>query len=55
MGSKTMQGKREGNRMFWGTTERKERIQTSHEMNCQGHGIHVLVAGTPNSDTDQLI
>ena len=42
-----MQGKREGNRMFWLTTGRKEGIQTSQEMNCQGHGILVLVAGIP--------
>ena len=23
-------------------------------MNCQGHGILVLVAGIPNSDTDKV-
>ena len=47
--------KAEGNRMLWLTTERKEGIQTSQGMICQGHGIFVLVAGTPNSDTDHLI
>ena len=35
------------------TTKRKEGIKQSQEMNCQGHGILVLVAGTPNSETDQ--
>ena len=33
--------------MFWLTTGRKEGIQTSHGMNCQGHVILVLVAGIP--------
>jgi len=41
--------------MFWLTTRRKEGIQTSQGMNCQSHGILVLVTGTPNSDADQLI
>ena len=50
-----MQRKREENRMFWLATRRKEGIQTSQEMNCQGHGILVLIAGISNSDTDQLI
>jgi len=55
MGSKTIQEKWEGNRMLWLTTERKEGIKQSQEMNCQGHGILVLVAGTPNSETDQWL
>ena len=42
-----MQGKREGNRMFWLTTGKKERIQMSQGLNCQGRGILVLVAGIP--------
>ena len=46
-----MQGKQEGNRM---STGRKEGIQTSQGRNYQGHDILVLVAGTPNSDTDKL-
>ena len=49
-----MQGKREGKRMFWLTTGRKEVIKKSQGMNCQGHNILVLIAGTPNSDTDNL-
>ena len=39
----------------WLTTGRKEGIQRSQGLNCQGRGILVLVAGIPNSDTDQLI
>ena len=34
----------------------KEGRNTNEQgMNCQGHGILVLIAGTPNSDTDKLI
>jgi len=33
----------------------KEIREQKQGMNCQGHGILVLVAGTPISDTDQLI
>ena len=33
--------------MLWLTTERKEGIKQSQGMNCQGHGILVLVAGIP--------
>ena len=40
--------------MFWLTTGRKEGRQTSHGMNCQGHGILVLVAGILKADTDKL-
>ena len=47
-----MQGKREGNRMLWLTTKRKEGIKQNQGVNCQGHGILALAAGTPNSDTD---
>ena len=32
----------------------KEEIHMSQGMNCQGHGILVLVAGIPNSDTDKF-
>jgi len=33
----------------------KEIREQKQGMNCQGHNILVLVAGTPISDTDQLI
>ena len=33
--------------MLWLITERKEGIKQSQEMNYQGHGILVLVAGIP--------
>ena len=49
-----MKRKQEGNRIFWLTTGRKEGIQTRQGMNCQGHGILVLVAGIPNADTDKF-
>ena len=48
-----MQSKREGNQIFWWTTVSKEGIQMSQGRNCQGHGILVLFAGIPNSDTDE--
>ena len=39
--------------MFWLTTVSKEQKRVK-EMNCPLHGILVLVAGIPNSDTDKL-
>ena len=49
-----MKRKRKGNQIIL-VNIRNEEIDKSRGVHCQRNGILVLVAGTPNLDTDELV